>query len=62
MTAVQNETVRLVDKDDKEVIKVQMPPRQKGEGPRFTRWMGRKFVEQDGGGFYPRGTFVEVDE
>ncbi len=22
----------------------------------------RKFVEQDGAGFYPRGTFVEVDE
>lgn len=61
MTA-QAETVRLVDKDDNEVIKVSMPARQRGEGPRFTRWMGRKFVEQDGRGFYPPGTFVEVDE
>lgn len=56
------DAIKLFDADDVQVGQVQMPKRYKGQAPRQVVWMGRKFVEGDGTGYYDYGSAAEVSE
>ncbi len=60
MTDTRPRPVQLYDLNDKQCGTVDLKPRGENEPPRTVVWMGRKFREGDGTGFYGPDQFAEV--